>query len=476
MQSLFELPACLLGRQVTGLWFPVLVFGNLPACSVGRLPDTQCTFYPVQSIAFCRLADDNKIVFIFVVMTRTPPSADTPYFNFQFGLLFVSNFLFSASFSMMIPELPDYLTKLGGAEYKGLIIALFTLMAGISRPFSGKLTDNIGRIPVMIFGSLICVVCSLLYPVLTTVSGFLFLRFFHGFSTGFKPTATSAYGADVVHESRRGEALGALAIGYTLGSSIGPLAGSYLVMNYTYNLMFYVSALFALGSVIILYNVKETLPDPKKFSIQLLRIKSTEIFDRSSVKPAVIMLLLCFSIGCVLTLSPDLSESVGLHNKGFFYACYTIASLLIRVIAGKASDKYGRVIVLIFSSFVMIIAMSVLSFAHSVTMVIMGASLLGFSLGMNGPTIMAWTVDICKVENRGRAIASVYIALELGIGSGAIFSGWIYNNRLENLVYAFMLPGVLALVSLFLLIIWRRQDKGKPENSLLQQFIHLTRQ
>lgn len=370
---------------------------------------------------------------------------------------------------MMIPELPAYLTKLGGAEYKGLIIALFTLMAGIARPFSGKLTDTIGRVPVMIFGSLVCVVCSLMYPVLTSVSGFLFLRFFHGFSTGFKPTATSAYGADVVHESRRGEALGALAIGYSLGSSVGPLLGSYLVMYFSYNIMFYASACSAMGSVIILYNIKETLPNPQKFKFRLLKIKKTEIFDKTSVKPAVIMLLLCFSIGCVLTLSPDLSESVGMHNKGFFYACYTVASLLIRLLAGKASDKYGRVIVLIFSSLTMVIAMTFLSFAHSVTMVIVSASILGFSVGMNGPTLMAWTVDLCKPEHRGRAVASVYIALELGIGCGAIFSGWVYQNRLENLIYAFMLTALLALVAMILLIIWRKQAKEllvKQQNAL----------
>ncbi len=53
---------------------------------------------------------------------------------------------------MIIPELPSYLTKLGGGEYKGLIISLFTLTAMISRPFSGKLTDKIGRIPVMVLG------------------------------------------------------------------------------------------------------------------------------------------------------------------------------------------------------------------------------------------------------------------------------------------------------------------------------------
>src|SRR5687767_8109944 len=117
-------------------------------------------------------------------------------YTLKFGLLCASSFLFSASFNMLIPELPAYLSSLGGAEYKGLIIALFTLTAGLSRPFSGKLTDTVGRVPVMAVGSLVCFICGFLYPVLTSVAGFLSLRLFHGFSTGFKPTATAAYIAD----------------------------------------------------------------------------------------------------------------------------------------------------------------------------------------------------------------------------------------------------------------------------------------
>src|SRR5262245_58932595 len=96
-----------------------------------------------------------------------------------FLLLCLSHALFAGSFNMMIPELPTYLTKLGGAEHKGLIIALFTITAGLSRPFSGKLSDTIGRLPVMYIGVFACVICSLLYPVLAFVTGFLALRFFH---------------------------------------------------------------------------------------------------------------------------------------------------------------------------------------------------------------------------------------------------------------------------------------------------------
>jgi MFS family permease len=398
---------------------------------------------------------NHRIVFTFAEMLRTKPAAAHPYFNFQFGLLCTSNFLFSASFNMMIPELPDYLTRLGGAEYKGLIIALFTLMAGISRPFSGKLTDTVGRVPVMIFGSLVCVVCSLLYPVLHTVFGFLLLRFFHGFSTGFKPTATSAYGADVVHESRRGEALGALAIGYTTGSSIGPIVGSYFVNHFSFNAMFVVSACFALGSVIILYNIKETLANPQKFKPEVLRISRYEVFDKSAIRPALIMVLMSFALGTVLTVSPDLSSSVGLYNKGIFFTFYTVTSLAIRLLAGKSSDRYGRNIVLVISSLVLFIAMLLLAFVHTAPMILLGSAIFGLSLGMNGPTLMAWTVDLCNVLNRGKAVASVYIALEVGIGAGALISAWIYHNRTENFVYTFLFPAFMAFVAFILLLRWR---------------------
>lgn len=362
---------------------------------------------------------------------------------------------------MMIPELPAYLTHLGGAEYKGLIISLFTLMAGISRPFSGKLTDTVGRVPVMIFGSLVCVVCSFSYTLLTSVAAFLALRFLHGFSTGFKPTATSAYASDAVHESRRAEALGAIAMGYTIGQSVGPIIGSYLVNHYSYNIMFYASSAFAMGSVIILYNIKETLPSPQKFKRKLLYIKRSEIFERSALKPAIILLLLSFASGCTLTLAPDLSDSVGLHNKGVFFGVYTVTALFIRIVAGKAADRYGRIPVLIVSSIALAISMFILCDAQTEFMLLLGSAIFGLSWGMNGPTITAWTVDLATPEKRGRAVASMYIALEAGIGIGAIVCADIYNNITSNFIYAFAMPGILALVALGLLLLWKKEKQSR---------------
>ena len=132
---------------------------------------------------------------------------------------------------MIIPELPSYLTSLGGAEYKGLIISLFTITAMISRPFSGKLSDKIGRVPVMIFGSTVCIICSLIYPWLTSVTGFLWLRLVHGFSTGFTPTGQTEYLSDIIPQERRGEALGLLGTAGSLGMAGGPELGGTIANN-----------------------------------------------------------------------------------------------------------------------------------------------------------------------------------------------------------------------------------------------------
>jgi MFS family permease len=372
----------------------------------------------------------------------------TRLYNLQFWLLCASNFLFSASFQMLLPELPDHLTSLGGAEYKGLILALFTLTAGISRPFSGKLTDTIGRVPIMVFGSLVCVICSALYPILTTVTGFLLLRLFHGFSTGFKPTATSAYVADVVPFHRRGEAMSILGMSSSIGMSIAPVIGSSITEGLGINTMFIVSSVFALLSVVILVkNMNETLENPQPFSLQLLKINRFEIYEPKAMPTFWVQFLVSFSYGAILSLIPDMSKHLGITNKGLFFAIFTLSSLVIRLIAGKYSDIYGRVAALKWSSLVLVISMLMIAMAGSFWGFMVAAIVYGLASGMNMPTLQAWAVDLSPDEFRGRGLATMFIALEAGIGLGALISQAIYQNDITKISLPFYLSAILALIS-----------------------------
>ncbi len=381
----------------------------------------------------------------------------------QFWLLCTSNFLFSASFQMMIPELPDYLKGMGGKEYIGYIIALFTLTAGFARPFSGKLTDTIGRVPIMAIGSIVCFICSGVYPFVHTVFGFLLLRFLHGFSTGTKPTATAAYVADIIPEDRRGEAQGMLGIFTATGMSIGPSVGSYLATWFSMNFMFFTSSAFALFSILILLNMKETLPKAQKqpFSFKLLKIGWADVFEPRVFPAFLVMLLVSFSSGVVLTLISDQTKLLGMTNKGIFFTIYTVSSLVVRLFFAKSSDKYGRIPILMISSGILIVSMMLCAFTTSIWIFVLAAILFGFSWGFNTPTLMAWTVDLSHENYRGRAIATTYIALEAGIGIGALVAGYLYKGLVENIAISYYLSAFWALVSLVYL--WKKSIEPRAK-------------
>ncbi|WP_276499102.1 MFS transporter [Pontibacter litorisediminis] len=381
-------------------------------------------------------------------------------YGMQFGLLCLSSFLFFSSFNMIIPELPDYLASLGGEEYKGLIISLFALTAGLSRPFSGKLADEIGRVPVMVVGSVVCVAMGFLYPLVGTVAAFLLLRFVHGLSTGFTPTGKSAYVADLVPVERRGEAMGLLGLSGSLGMAAGPALGGLIASEYTADAMFYTSSAAAFLSVAVIWHMQETVERPQKFSWKLLRISRKEVLEPRVLAPSLVMLLTSFGFGTVLTIIPDFSAHLGIQNKGLFFTSFTLSSLAIRFLAGKASDKYGRVAVLRVSSFLLTLAMVVIGLVTTDTGLLLAGVLFGVATGMNSPTIYAWTIDLSRLEHRGRAMATMYIALEVGIGLGALGSGWLYGNQSRNFTLAFWVSGAFSLLAfLYLMLVVRRSEK-----------------
>ncbi|GGH69075.1 putative MFS-type transporter YwoG [Filimonas zeae] len=384
---------------------------------------------------------------VITVDTTAPKSI----YNLQFGLVCASSFLFSASFNMLIPELPAYLTSMGGAEYKGLIIALFTLTAGISRPFSGKLTDTIGRVPVMAVGSLVCFVCGFLYPLLTTVVGFLLLRLAHGFSTGFKPTATAAYVADLVPAEKWGEAMGIHGVCFSTGLAIGPAIGSAITAYYSINILFYCSSLFALLSIVILANMKDTLPDKQRFQLSHLRIHRKDIFDMR-VLPAVIIIFLSYiTYGAILTVIADWSAHLGTANKGLFFVVFTMSSLLIRFVAGKASDRYGRTIVIGISLCLLALATLMIAMAKNSALLMAASTVYGIATGMLSPAATAWTADLSDPGQRGKAMATMYISLEAGIGSGALLAGWLFISDYSMIPFIFYICTALTVVAVLYL-------------------------
>jgi MFS family permease len=368
-----------------------------------------------------------------------------------------------AGINMIIPELPAYLTSIGGAEFKGLIISLFALMAAFSRPFSGKLADMVGRKPVMYFGAVASVLCCALYPVIGGLVGFFTLRLIHGLSAGFKPTGDMALLADLVNDKNRGEALGLLGMSSSIGMAAGPAIGSAIANNLGLDAMFYAASVASLLSMATVYQIKESVKNTTPFRLNMLKVKWIDVYEKRVSRPSLVMVLNVYAFGMALTLIPDFSELLGLKNKGLYFTVMLVASVVARLYSGKASDRLGRAYFLKVGTLILIISMIVTALSVNVTMFIAGAVLYGISTGINSPTIFAWTVDLADPEKRGRAMSTMYIALEIGILGGALCSAWIYNNNPDNFKYAFGTAAMLAAVSYTYLFISERNLKKAAE-------------
>ncbi|MBL7859314.1 MAG: MFS transporter [Cyclobacteriaceae bacterium] len=361
---------------------------------------------------------------------------------------------------MIIPEMNNFITQLGGAAYKGFVISLFTLTALLSRPFSGKLADKVGRVPVMIFGSIVCFICSLIYPILTSVSGFLILRLAHGFSTGFTPTGQSAYLADIIPAEKRGEAMGLLGTAGSVGMALGPAFGGNIVQFFSLDVMFYCSSVCAIISVLILSGIKETLQVKNRFTPAMLKIERHEWFEPRVFAPCIVMVLGAFAYGSVFTVISDFGEFVGIKNKGLLFTYLTIASLVVRLLGGKASDRWGRKPVLRVSLSLIAISMVVIGLADTQLQLIIGVTLYGFAQGTTSPTLLAWATDLSDINHKGKGLASVYMAMELGIGFGALISAFIYDNDPSRFFITFFTCSVLSTLAFIYLVITGSKTKA----------------
>jgi MFS family permease len=361
---------------------------------------------------------------------------------------------------MIIPKMPAYLTSLGGAEYKGLIISLFTVTAMLSRPFSGKIADKVGRIPVMVIGTSVCVLVSLLYPIISSVAGFLFLRLVHGFSTGFTPTGLTAYLSDIIPANKRGEAMGLLGTAGTVGMAAGLAVGPGIANDFGLNVMFYCSSAMAIISIGVLFGIKETLAHKQGFSAQVLKIHKRDLLEPRVLITCIVMLLTTYSYGAVFTVVPDFCAHVGIKNEGLPFMFLTVFSLSVRLIAGKASDKYGRRSVLLVSSALVAISMLVLGLGSTPRDLLIAISLYGLAQGMTSPTLFAWATDLSDERYKGRGISSLYIFMEMGIGVGAFASGFIYGNDSSNFFITFLTSGLIAATA-FLYLIFTKYT-GRP--------------
>lgn len=205
--------------------------------------------------------------------------------NSRLLTIFIIVFVDLLGFGLILPLLPYYADSYGATPVLvGLLVASYAAAQLLGAPLLGRLSDRLGRRPVLLFsvagtfvGFLLLGFAAPLGQLLAAwvapqavnaiILGVLFISRILDGLTGGNITVAQAYIADVTDEQNRAKGLGLIGAAFGLGFIIGPAAGGAL-SQWGYSIPAFVAAAVSFSNLVAIFLfLPESLTEERRLAI-----------------------------------------------------------------------------------------------------------------------------------------------------------------------------------------------------------------
>jgi len=182
------------------------------------------------------------------------------------GVIFLTIFISMIGFGIVIPVLPVYAKnppfQLNPTQL-GWLVGIFSLVQLFSAPLIGKISDRVGRKPVLLI-SIIGTAVGYFITGAAQAAWMLFLgRIIDGASGGNIATAQACI-ADTTTPQERSKAMGMIGAAFGLGFILGPAIGG-LLSQWGHQVPFYFAgALSLVNAIFVIARLPETLTEERR--------------------------------------------------------------------------------------------------------------------------------------------------------------------------------------------------------------------
>jgi len=363
-------------------------------------------------------------------------------------VLFAVGLLFWTSLAALLPTLPLYIRDVGGTKSQiGVVMGAFAVGLLLFRPWLGQLADRRGRQVVLLIGLAAAAIAPLGYLVTQSLPLLIAIRAFHGLSIAAFTTAYSTLVVDLSPPSNRGEVIGYMSLVNPVGVAIGPAIGGFLQEWAGYTPLFLLSAGLGVvgfvGALWIQAPVPVAQPAMDTSKITFWRL----LLSPRLRTPTLTLLLVGLAFGVLSTFVPLFIQEAGVNlNAGLFYTAAAVASFSVRLLTGRASDRYGRGRFITLGLLLYAVTMLLLWSARSTGVFLLAGFLEGAGIGIFLPLMIALVADRSEAHERGRVFSLCVGGFDLGIA----IAGPALGLLAEQMSYRglFGLSSGLALLSM----------------------------
>ncbi|TCP57606.1 putative MFS family arabinose efflux permease [Tumebacillus sp. BK434] len=384
-----------------------------------------------------------------------------PLWTKDFFATAVSNLFLFLGFQMLIPTLPVYVSSMGGDETQiGLVIGIFTISALLIRPFAGQWLDTMGRRKILLAGLLIYILSVIGYAFAAAVTLVLLLRVVHGLGWGMTTTSYGTIVADIIPPKRRGEGMGYYGLSGNLAMALAPLLGIWVMEEYGFGWVFGISTGLAVLAL-LLTQLITIAPPVKREAAGKAPAKKEGLFERKAFFPSFLVLFLAISYGGIVSFITLFAQEAGIANVGWFFLANAAMVMLVRPFSGVLFDRKGHQWVLLPGAVFTAAGLLLLSYTHSVAMLIAAAVCYGIGFGAIQPSLQAWTINRVPPHRRGAANGTYFSAFDLGIGAGAMLLGAVAKVTSYALMYRLSVLLVVGYVLAYVVYMLRERKVEK---------------
>jgi MFS transporter, DHA1 family, tetracycline resistance protein len=389
--------------------------------------------------------------------------------------IFLTVFIDLLGFGMIIPLLAVYSKAYGASQSElGILFACFSGMQFLFAPMWGRLSDRIGRRPVLIGGLLGTAASYVLFGFANSMTLIFVSRLLAGFF-GANISTAQAYIADVTTPENRAKGMGLIGAAFGLGFTLGPWIGGELA-GISPNAPGFLAAGLSLGAALFGYF---KLPEPPR-----VRHSATRIFRldqaRHAARDARIGIVLLLSFFFVFAFSGfetmflvfglrefptvfHMAESIERASFDQVIAAAPIAGrymgmigILSALVQGglirRLVPRFGETTLAIAGPILLAISYAILGLATSWLVVIVGCTILPIGFGLNNPTLQSLVSRASPAAEQGAYLGINQSMLSLARTTGPLCAGLAFDNfgaRSPFLLGAVLLLGCALLATYY---------------------------